>query len=104
MDLVWKKNRYESKSVYPESLYRVLTVSRYYFFQILQISDNYKVKSSWEKSKKRQSVRCIIKYEERNPVYWMYFEEAFQYHIKSEKSSSDAANLYAKVHIMIICY
>jgi len=43
-------------------------------------------------------VRCIIKYEERNLVYWVYFGEAFQYHIKSEKSSSDAANLYVKVH------
>ena len=81
-----------------EGYYPPATYLKYTKGQSFQIPDNYKVKSSWGKPKKRQSVRCIIKYEERNPVYWVYFGEAFQYHIKSEKSSSDAANLYVKVH------
>jgi hypothetical protein len=42
---------------------------------------------------------------EKNPIYWVYFGEEFQYHVKSEKSSSDAAVLYAKVYIinLLIC-
>ena len=39
----------------------------------VRISDCYEVKSSWGKPKKMQSIRCIIKYEEKNPVYWIYY-------------------------------
>ena len=39
----------------------------------------------------------MIKYVEKNPVYWVYYEDKFQYHVKSEKSSSNVTCLYAKV-------
>jgi hypothetical protein len=65
--------------------------------QRFRIPDDYEVKSSWGKPSKRQTVKCIIKYVEKNPVYWLYYGDKFQYHVRSEKSSSDATWLYAKV-------
>ncbi|PKC62344.1 hypothetical protein RhiirA1_397698 [Rhizophagus irregularis] len=61
-----------------------------------RIPDNYEVKVSLRKPKTRQIVRCMIKYVEKNPVYWIYYGDKFQYYVKSEKSSSNAACLYAK--------
>lgn len=62
-----------------------------------RIPDNYEVEVSLRKPKTRQIVRCIIKYVGKKPVYWIYYGDKFQYYVKSEKSSSDAACLYAKV-------
>ncbi|GET64487.1 hypothetical protein RhiirA1_481379 [Rhizophagus irregularis] len=33
---------------------------------------------------------------ENNPLYWIYYGDKFQYHVKSEKLGSNAACLYAK--------
>ena len=62
-----------------------------------RIPDNYEVETSLRKPKTRQVVKCIIKYVGKNPVYWIYYGDKFQYYVKSEKSSSDVACLYAKV-------
>ncbi|PKY27400.1 hypothetical protein RhiirB3_529185 [Rhizophagus irregularis] len=61
-----------------------------------QIPDNYEVEMSWIKPKKRHLVRCIIKYVDNNPIYWVCYGNNYQHQIKSEKSCSDAASLYAK--------
>jgi len=84
-------------NIIEEGYYPPATYLKYTKGQSFQIPDNYEVETSWGKSKKMQSVRCLIKYVEKIPIYWVYFGEEFQYHIKSEKSSSDAAVLYAKV-------
>jgi hypothetical protein len=89
-------------NVIEEGYYPSANYLKYTKGQSFRIPDNYEVESSWGKPKKRQSVRCIIKYVKKNPVYWVYFGKAFQYYVKSEKSSSDAAGLYAKVYIVII--
>jgi hypothetical protein len=89
-------------NVIEEGYYPSANYLKYTKGQSFRIPDNYKVESSWGKPKKRQSVRCIIKYVEKNPVYWVYFGKAFQYYVKSEKSSLDAAGLYAKVYIVIV--
>ena len=62
-----------------------------------RIPDNYEIETSLRKPKTRQVVKCIIKYVGKNPVYWIYYGDKFRYHVKSEKSSSDVACLYAKV-------
>ncbi|CAB4494358.1 unnamed protein product [Rhizophagus irregularis] len=77
---------------YPHATYLKYTKGQKGF----QIPDNYEVKVSLRKPKTRQVVRCMIKYMEKNPVYWIYYGDKFQYHVKSEKSSSNAACLYAK--------
>jgi hypothetical protein len=62
------------------------------------IPDNYEIESSLGKpKKKRHSVRCTIKYIGKSPVYWVCYGNEYQYQIKSVKSCSDAASLYAKV-------
>ncbi|EXX71393.1 hypothetical protein RirG_078850 [Rhizophagus irregularis DAOM 197198w] len=61
-----------------------------------RIPDNYEVETSWGKPKKRHLVRCIIKYVDNNPIYWVCYGNNYQHQIKSEKSCSDAASLYAK--------
>ncbi|PKY36393.1 hypothetical protein RhiirB3_458897 [Rhizophagus irregularis] len=78
---------------YPHATYLKYTKGQKGF----RIPDNYEVKVSLRKPKTRQVVRCMIKYMEKNPVYWIYYGDKFQYHVKSEKSSSNAACLYAKV-------
>ncbi|CAB4423108.1 unnamed protein product [Rhizophagus irregularis] len=78
-------------NVIEEGYYPPANYLKYTKGQNFRIPDNYEILSSWGKPKKRQSVRCIIKYVEKNPVYWVYFGKAFQYHVKSEKSSSDVA-------------
>ncbi|CAB5383823.1 unnamed protein product [Rhizophagus irregularis] len=77
---------------YPHATYLKYTKGQKGF----RIPDNYEVKVSLRKPKTRQVVRCMIKYMEKNPVYWIYYGDKFQYHVKSEKSSSNAACLYAK--------
>jgi len=42
-----------------------------------RIPDNYEVKTSLRKPKTRQIVKCIIKYIEEKPVYWVYYEDEF---------------------------
>ncbi|POG61266.1 hypothetical protein GLOIN_2v1486372 [Rhizophagus irregularis DAOM 181602=DAOM 197198] len=68
-----------------EGYYPPATYLKYTKGQSFRIPDNYEVETSWGKPKKLQTVRCLIKYVEK-----------IQYHVKSEKSSSDAAVLYAK--------
>ena len=63
----------------------------------LRIPDNYEVESSQGKPKNRHSVRCKIKYVEKTPIYWLCYGNDYQFKIKSDKSCSDAATLYAKV-------
>ncbi|CAB5389082.1 unnamed protein product [Rhizophagus irregularis] len=58
-----------------------------------QIPGNYEVEMSWRKPKKRHLVRCIIKYVDNNPIYWVCYGNNYQHQIKSEKSCSDAATL-----------
>src|ERR1044072_2538433 len=50
-----------------------------------RIPDDYEVESSWGKPKSRHSVRCIIKYIEQNPIYWLCYGDNCQFKIKSEK-------------------
>jgi len=78
---------------YPSATYLKYTKGQKGF----RIPDNYEVETSLRKPKTRQIVKCIIKYMEKNPVYWVYYGDKFQYHVRSEKSSSDVACLYAKV-------
>ncbi|CAB4446749.1 unnamed protein product [Rhizophagus irregularis] len=61
-----------------------------------QIPDNYEVETSWGKPKKRHLVRCIIKYVNNDPIYWVCYRNNYQHQIKSEKFYSNAASLYAK--------
>ncbi|GET00460.1 hypothetical protein GLOIN_2v1472827 [Rhizophagus clarus] len=80
------------EGTYPPAAYLKYTKGQKGF----RIPDNYEAETSLRKPKTRQVVRCIIKYVEKNPVYWIYYGDRFQYHVKSEKSSSDVACLYAK--------
>ncbi|CAG8665823.1 9442_t:CDS:1, partial [Diversispora eburnea] len=57
-----------------------------------RIPDNYKVKTSWERSKTRQTVICAIKYLTKKSKYWIYYGNNFEFHVKSDMSCSDAAN------------
>ncbi|UZO29709.1 uncharacterized protein OCT59_023169 [Rhizophagus irregularis] len=80
------------EGTYPPAAYLKYTKGQKGF----RIPDNYEVETSLRKPKTRQIVKCIIKYVEKKPVYWVYYGDKFQYHVKSEKSSSDVACLYAK--------
>ncbi|RGB21785.1 hypothetical protein C1646_777253 [Rhizophagus diaphanus] len=80
------------EGTYPPAAYLKFTKGQKEF----RIPDNYEVKTSLRKLKTRQIIKCIIKYVEKKLVYWVYYRDKFQYHVKSEKSSSDVTCLYAK--------
>ncbi|GES99260.1 hypothetical protein GLOIN_2v1543171 [Rhizophagus clarus] len=79
---------------YPEdSIIEYSESGRSYTYNI--IKEGYYPPVAYLRYTKRQN-GCIIKYVEKNLVYWIYYGNEYQYQIKSEKSSSDAASSYAK--------
>ncbi|CAG8589261.1 961_t:CDS:2, partial [Dentiscutata heterogama] len=77
---------------YPPAIYLKYTQRKNGF----RIPDDYEVESSWEKSNTKHLVKCIIEYIDKNPIYYIYYGHKYQFYVKSEKSCSDAANLYSK--------